>query len=776
MDTFPAFDHTLSPRTGWTRAHWVALLARMTDGYARAAERSGSAARALYPDDRRGLPDATDAIESFARIASAWGPWLRQPANPSVLEFEGRAHDIAALMRQGLLDGTNPANIYTYFGTIDHMDQRIVESADFAAAVWMSRERVFDTLAAAEQKQVMNWLALVDGQGTYYDNWVLFPAVAQAVRLQLGFPVDMAELDSNLDQAEGFYRGDGWYVDGPSNEYELYNAWMFNWHFLLWAHIDGERRPVLRRTVLEHARSFLAGFQHFFGANGSYAAWGRSLVYRFAAVAGFSTGHWHQVAPPAPGLLRRLCSGNLRYFYENGLFDPDDHYVRQGYHGDFPPASEAYISPGSVYWCCHGLFALTFDPADEFWTATESPLPVECGDFELALPTPGFLLAGRQSTGQVLLLNSRSGQEYDEPGHNYTSKYGKLTYSTHFPFNVLPARGSYAPDAMLSLTRDGRTFGHRRTTREGGVAPGMMWSRFDQSTSGELQIMWAATLLHGDRQVRVGVIRPTFPVQVHEAPGALGSAGPVGVVRRSDPAAGWEYAETDLGASGVRAIGIGRLLGYDGQAVSAPFRGFSNINLAYPYAEQPTVFETQPNVNPRCVASVSLVRPERFDPATEFAGFAVAAEPGGALRVTFPDGAEAVVVLADRLPKTLTVAGVEVRGPAVRYARVGPGGAELCGLGLASAAGCVTCAAPATLRVGKLADGTVLVTTDAGLTLDEGWLGGALRRAAVQSLDGAWQDVSEALSANRPNTLPHELVQAWAQRSERTLVNFRLTR
>ena len=70
----------------------------------------------------------------------------------------------------------------------------------------------------------------------------------------------------------------------------------------------------------------------------------------------------------------------------------------------------------------------------------------------------------------------------------------------------------------------------------------------------------------------------------------------------------------------------------------------------------------------------------------------------------------------------------------------------------------------------------ILVTTDAGLTLDEGWLGGAVRAAAVQALDGAWQDVSEALPANKPNTLPHELVQAWAQRSERTLVNFRLTR
>src|SRR5687767_10592455 len=113
MTSFPALDHQLSPLTGWTRDHWVALLARMTDGYARAAERSGSPARALYPDDRRGLADAVDAIESYARMASGWGAWLSQPANPAVLEFDGRRNDIEALMRQALLDGTNPANLYT---------------------------------------------------------------------------------------------------------------------------------------------------------------------------------------------------------------------------------------------------------------------------------------------------------------------------------------------------------------------------------------------------------------------------------------------------------------------------------------------------------------------------------------------------------------------------------------------------------------------------------------------------------------------------------------
>ena len=85
---FPEFDFDRSPYTGWTRAHWEYILARMTYGYAKIAERSGSPARVLYPDDRRGLPDSVDAIESFARIASAWGAWLRNPNNPATLNFQ----------------------------------------------------------------------------------------------------------------------------------------------------------------------------------------------------------------------------------------------------------------------------------------------------------------------------------------------------------------------------------------------------------------------------------------------------------------------------------------------------------------------------------------------------------------------------------------------------------------------------------------------------------------------------------------------------------------
>ena len=38
-DIFPPPDYALSPHTGWTRAHWEAVLARLTYGYLRAAVR-----------------------------------------------------------------------------------------------------------------------------------------------------------------------------------------------------------------------------------------------------------------------------------------------------------------------------------------------------------------------------------------------------------------------------------------------------------------------------------------------------------------------------------------------------------------------------------------------------------------------------------------------------------------------------------------------------------------------------------------------------------------
>jgi hypothetical protein len=711
-------------------------------------------------------PTRSMPLSRFARIASAWGAWLRNPANPAVIQFQDYEINLETLLRQAFLDGTNPSNPSTYWGDIGHLDQRIVESADIAVCLWMSRERVFNRMSPVEQAQIMAWLAQVDGKGTYADNWILFTAMTQAVRHQLGFPSPEKDLDNRLTQIGEFYRGDGWYVDGPTNEFELYNAWMFGWHYFLWTWIDGDRLPEHRRQVLARGRSFIEGFLHFFGANGSYPAWGRSIVYRFAALAPFAIGHFLKFAPADPGLLRRASSGCIRYFYDRGLFDPDQHFVRQGFHGDFPPAGEAYISPGSPYWCCHGLFALTLDKNDPFWTATESPFPVERDDFELVLPAPGFVLSGSRATGQVLLLNSRTGQEHDAPRHNYTSKYGKLAYSTHFPFNVLPVHGSYAPDAMISLTANGQAFGHRLHTRMGAVAPGFMWTKFEEVVQDELQPLWVAILLWRDVQIRLAVIRPTLPVQAFEAPGSLGCANAAMLIRRSDPATGWEYAEAD-----GRAIAIQRLLGYDSQKNSAPFLDQSNINLAYTYSEQPMIYESQASVAARCLASAALIRPMPFEPSQEFRGIKVELEYPEIFRVNLPDGRSVLAALGETAPGHATINQLEVEGKQLRYIQMTQDVNEICGLGITRIAGIANFSGPATVRIKRARAGAIQVITNTGVTFTNQWLSGPVQCIEARTLDNQWVDVTARCENG---SIPSQVVEAWSQRNQRTLVNFRI--
>src|SRR5439155_19323016 len=116
--------------------------------------------------------------------------------------------------------------------------------------------------------------------------------------------------------------------------------------------------------------------------------------------------------------------------------------------------------------------------------------------------------------------------------------------------------------------------------------------------------------------------------------------------RQSDAEAGWEYAEAE-----GRAIAIKRLVGYDTSSPSAPFLGYSNINLAYPYSELPLVSESTSSTASRSFAAATLMRPAPFDPAQEFSGISIQAEHGGSFRATFADGSSAFVCLANELPQ-----------------------------------------------------------------------------------------------------------------------------
>jgi hypothetical protein len=210
--------------------------------------------------------------------------------------------------------------------------------------------------------------------------------------------------------------------------------------------------------------------------------------------------------------------------------------------------------------------------------------------------------------------------------------------------------------------------------------------------------------------------------------------------------------------------------GYTAQAASQAFRGQSNLNLAYPYAEQPMVYEAEASASGRWLASVGLAQPARFDPAQALAGYGVSQAPGGELVVSFPNGERAAVVLAPTLPTHLMVAGTVFSGPAVRYARLGPSGSSASGLGVSAVQGMAAFDGPATFRLARERRSAVRLTTDTGVRLDPAWLGAGPWRAWARDLNGSWVPVADDAGL----VLSTALVRAWQARNERTMIDFRL--
>jgi hypothetical protein len=316
------------------------------------------------------------------------------------------------------------------------------------------------------------------------------------------------------------------------------------------------------------------------------------------------------------------------------------------------------------------------------------------------------------------------------------------------------------------LTRDGKRFGHRTHSRAGQAAPGFIWSRFDEVLDDEPQPLWVAVMLWGEVQIRMTIIRPTFPVMAFEAPGALGCEQPAKLLRHSDNMSGWEYAQTD-----GRAVSIQRLMGYDAQRASAPFLDQSNINLAYTYSEQPLVCESQPSVAARCLASAALVRPGTFNPADEFAGIKVEIETSEIFRVTLPAGRLALIAPGETAPKRARLNGAELEGKCIRYVQMTEDLNEVCGLGLTRLSGLASFSEPGAFRLRRTPDGVIRVTTNTGISLAEQWLGRPTRRIEALTLDNQWLEVTADC---RNGSIPVEVVQQWKERNQRTSIDFRI--
>lgn len=429
------------------RDSYDALVRYFLEGWA--AYRTPEAARAHYPGAASESGRRSDGLEGFARMFPMAGAWLAA-GRPDTLDTAAGPFPLAETFARGLIAGTDPSNP-AYWGEIRDYSQLLVESADVALGLWLSRESVWKRLKPEEQRRVVEWLSGALRSEAYEGNWQLFPLVVHRSLKALGADVSRfdARMQSNWEFFRTFHRGDGWFFD-PPNGFDYYNAWSIHYAMFWLQRIDPGFDPVFVKQV---QGDFASKYKHFFGPTG-HPMMGRSVCYRMAAPVPLLTAL--SLAPNAvsKGEAMRALDLTWSLFLQRGAVA--DGSVTQGWCGADPATLARYSGPASCLWALRSLVvAYALDRELGLFDAPREPLPVERDDFKIALPVPGWTIAGTRATGVVTLTIDANPEGDGPPLRPYGVRSRAMEWLTHAPKRpdnhaALYGRRTYSSDRPLT--------------------------------------------------------------------------------------------------------------------------------------------------------------------------------------------------------------------------------------------------------------------------------------------------------------------------------------
>ncbi|CAM5514708.1 DUF2264 domain-containing protein [Streptomyces aurantiogriseus] len=472
----PPPDHTLSPRTGYTRAHWEAA----ADALLAAVEPYATEDRALYhlPGDRESWSGRlSDGLEGYART----------------LLLAAFRRDETALQRYA--DGLE-AGVFGVWPRIEDRSQPLVEAASIALALRLTREVLWDRLDEGVRQRAAAWLGDALTAEPWPCNWELFPVTVGGFLQSVDHEPEAAgkAIDRGLERIEQWYAGDGWYTDGAGRAFDYYNGWAMHLYPVLHAWFADDSR--LLNVYGSRLQAHLSDYARLFGGDGAPLHQGRSLTYRFATTAplwlGALTGH----TPLPPGETRRLASGALKYFLERGAVDSGG-LLTLGWHGPDSTVLQGYSGPASPYWASKGFLGLLLPPEHEVWTARELPGPVERADAVTPIAAPNWLLQSTRTDGLVRLHNHGSEDV------RYDPYYTRLAYST------VTAPSSWYDNSVIVGDDPSRT----------GIEPlgvGDGWAASRHTAGGGARVT-SVVLVRGAAEVRAHLVsgaEPGTPVRV----------------------------------------------------------------------------------------------------------------------------------------------------------------------------------------------------------------------------------------------------------------------
>ncbi len=481
-------DYEISPYTGLTRDSWLEAAEYMLEGIFRhirhfedpvVVPRQETAITYPHLQDPPQAQRSQRSAEIFEGLTRSF--FIAAPLIANRPEASAGGYSLAEYYKYQVLRsctrlrtlrnaaGEDESYVGTYeeIQAINHTDspyscyQQTVETCALVICLWISREQIWDTYSKEEKDAIAAFLGSYAHHATVPQNWRLFNMPDMAFLHMEGYPVDEKIMREHTQAILNYYVGDGWYRDGHSFDY--YSCWAFNMYAPLWNLWYGyENMPCAAARFEEHSNKLMETYGDFFDRDGWTNMWGRSNVYRFAAVSAFD--------------------GNL-------------------------------LMPGGKAFLCLHL------PAEHpFWTARENNGTWETlapGQVrETRLDGPALCFTNHEKNGETVL---RSGKVVKNKGDIHGMwNYSKLCYNTKYPWESAPEQGLESQQYVL---RDGESgaFSRANVTFWCGRREGVLYRRqfFDYDLENECH--WIQAMNLADFPVPSGILR-VDKLRLHRTP------------------------------------------------------------------------------------------------------------------------------------------------------------------------------------------------------------------------------------------------------------------
>lgn len=387
-------------------------------------------------------------MEAFSRIL--WG----------LAPLWGGGHDCEGfqeLCLQGIINGTDPGH-EEYWGELKRCDQKMVEAAALGLSLVLAPHKVWDPLSDIQKDNFHKWLLQMNTTVACDNNWKFFAVIVNLGLKNVGASYDSEIVEHGISRFDSFYRSNGWYHDGNSDQADYYIAFAMHFYGLIYARIMEDEDPENSKKFKERAMLFARDFIYWFADDGSALAFGRSLTYRFAQCCFWSACVFAGIEPFPMGVMKGIISRNLEWWMSHPIFD-NGNVLSVGYAYPNLNMAEHYNAFGSPYWALKSFLILALEDNHEFYTAQALPLPPL--DRLHIIPEANMVI--QHFGDNVVALTAGQWAKWN-PTH-CAEKYSKFAYSSKYAFSIprsVAAIDQAGSDSMLAFEIDGLIYVRRK--------------------------------------------------------------------------------------------------------------------------------------------------------------------------------------------------------------------------------------------------------------------------------------------------------------------------